>query len=117
MAAMLGVASGRVIRSFEIQVAKAKNGQKNDSAEESTTMTKPKLVIKSDFESVLNKTKKCCTLKRDSSKSLFTEACSKPVNKSNGISVHVFPHLSEISDQPFSSVHLFQIYIHKNTCL
>ena len=32
---MLGVASGRVVRSFEIQVAKAKNGQKNDSAEES----------------------------------------------------------------------------------
>ena len=29
MAAMLGVASGRVVRSFEIQVAKATNGQKN----------------------------------------------------------------------------------------
>ena len=35
MAAMLGVASGRVVRSFEIQVAKATNGQKNGSAEES----------------------------------------------------------------------------------
>ena len=35
MAAMLGVASGRVVRSFKIQVAKATNGQKNDSAEES----------------------------------------------------------------------------------
>ena len=28
MVAMLGVASGRVARSFEIQVAKATNGQK-----------------------------------------------------------------------------------------
>ena len=35
MAAMLGVASGRVVRLFEIQVAKATNGQKNGSAEES----------------------------------------------------------------------------------
>ena len=35
MAAMLGVVSGRVVRSFEIQVAKATNGQKNGSAEES----------------------------------------------------------------------------------
>ena len=35
MATMLGVASGRVVRLFEIQVAKATNGQKNDSAEES----------------------------------------------------------------------------------
>ena len=39
MAAMLGVASGRVVRSFEIQVAKATNGQKNGSAEESTLWT------------------------------------------------------------------------------
>ena len=35
MAAMLGVASGRVICSFKIQVAKATNGQKNGSVEES----------------------------------------------------------------------------------
>ena len=35
MAAMFGVASGRVVRSFEIQVAKATNGQKNGCAEES----------------------------------------------------------------------------------
>ena len=35
MAAMLAVASGRVVRSFEIQVAKATDGQKNGSAEES----------------------------------------------------------------------------------
>ena len=28
MAAMLGVASGRVVRSFDIQVAKATNGQR-----------------------------------------------------------------------------------------
>ena len=35
MAAMLGVASGRVLRSFEIKEAKATNGQKNGSAEES----------------------------------------------------------------------------------
>ena len=35
MVAMLGVASGRVVCSFEIQVAKATNGQKNGSAEES----------------------------------------------------------------------------------
>ena len=35
MAAMLGVASGRVVRSLEIQVAKATNVQKNGSAEES----------------------------------------------------------------------------------
>ena len=40
MAAMLGVASGRVARSFEIQVAKATNGQKNDYAEESTLAMK-----------------------------------------------------------------------------
>ena len=40
MAAMLGVASGRVVRSFEIQVAKATNGQKNGSAEESTNPPK-----------------------------------------------------------------------------
>ena len=37
MAAMLGVSSGRVVRSFEIQVAKATNGQKNGSAEESNS--------------------------------------------------------------------------------
>ena len=36
MAAMLGVASGRVVHSLEIQVVKATNGQKNGSAEEST---------------------------------------------------------------------------------
>ena len=30
------VGCGRVVRSFEIQVAKATNGQKNSSAEEST---------------------------------------------------------------------------------
>ena len=36
MAAMLGVASGRVVRLFEIQVAKATNGQKNGPAEESS---------------------------------------------------------------------------------
>ena len=35
IAAMLGVASGRVVRWFEIQVAKATNGQKNGFAEES----------------------------------------------------------------------------------
>ena len=35
MAAMLGVASGRVVRLFEIQVGKATNGKKNGSAEES----------------------------------------------------------------------------------
>ena len=40
MAAMLGVASGRVVRSFEIQVAKATNGQKNGSAEESSVYLK-----------------------------------------------------------------------------
>ena len=33
---MLGVASGRVVRLFQIQVAKATNGQKNGSAEENT---------------------------------------------------------------------------------
>ena len=38
MAAMLGVASSRVVRSFEIQVAKATNGQKNGSAEESISI-------------------------------------------------------------------------------
>ena len=37
MVAMLGVASSRVVRSFEIQVAKARNGQKNGSAEESNS--------------------------------------------------------------------------------
>ena len=31
----MGVASGRVVRSFDIQVAKATNGQKKGSAEES----------------------------------------------------------------------------------
>ena len=36
MAAMLSVVSGRVVCSFEIQVAKATNGQKNGSAEESS---------------------------------------------------------------------------------
>ena len=36
MAATLGEGSGRVVRLFEIQVAKATNGQKNGSAEEST---------------------------------------------------------------------------------
>ena len=36
MVAMLGVASGRVIHSFEIQVAKGTNGQKNGYTEEST---------------------------------------------------------------------------------
>ena len=35
MVAMLGVASGRVVRSFQIQVAKATNGQKNGYVEES----------------------------------------------------------------------------------
>ena len=35
MAAMLGMASGRVVHLFEIQVAKATNGQKNGSAKES----------------------------------------------------------------------------------
>ena len=39
MAVMLGVASGRVVRSFEIQVAKATNGQKNGSAEESRSIS------------------------------------------------------------------------------
>ena len=34
MAAMFGVAAGRVLHAFEIQVAKATNGQKNGSAEE-----------------------------------------------------------------------------------
>ena len=36
MAAMLCVASGRIVQWFEIQVAKATNGQKNGSEEEST---------------------------------------------------------------------------------
>ena len=35
MAAMLGVVSGRIVRSFEIQVAKATKGQQNGSAEKS----------------------------------------------------------------------------------
>ena len=35
MTAISGVASDRVVRSFKIQVAKATNGQKNGSAEES----------------------------------------------------------------------------------
>ena len=35
MAAMLGVASGRVVRLSETEVAKAANGQKNGSVEES----------------------------------------------------------------------------------
>ena len=39
MAAMLGVASGRVVRWFEIQVAKA-FGRKNSSAEESRGIEK-----------------------------------------------------------------------------
>ena len=36
MTAMVGVASGRVVRSFEIQVPKATNGQKKSSPEESS---------------------------------------------------------------------------------
>ena len=38
MVAMLGVASGRVVRSFEIQVSKGTNGQKKGSAKESTNV-------------------------------------------------------------------------------
>ena len=49
MAAMLGVASGRVVRSFEIQVAKATNGQKNDSVEESIFLVYDDILLACGF--------------------------------------------------------------------
>ena len=49
MAAMLGVASGKVVRSFEIQVAIATNGQKNGYAEESTVEVNFELSLQTSF--------------------------------------------------------------------